>query len=207
MSALTHAGPAGPIEYTITGPEAPHAIAVICHPHPLAGGTMTNKVVTSTERALVELGVRCLRFNFRGVGHSGGVHDHGVGEQVDTQVMVDFLRTAHPDVPLILVGFSFGAFVSAFAAAEVRPTHLVSIAPPVGRWDFSQFRHPHCPWSVLQPDADEVVSAPAVFEWVESLDPKPRLHRFEGGSHFFHGRLNELRDVVQAHITEAHWWA
>ena len=206
MSTQRIAGPAGEIEIAVSGPDAPRAIAVICHPHPLAGGTMTNKVVTSTERALAELGIRCLRFNFRGVGHSAGTHDHGIGEQDDSRAVIDYLRAQNPGLPLVLAGFSFGAFVSAHLAVEVAPVQLLSIAPPVGRWDFSKFRHPHCAWSVLQPDADEVVSPAAVYDWVAHLDPAPRLHRFEGCSHFFHGQLNALRDVVQTHVQESAWW-
>ena len=184
MSHAMIAGPAGNLEIAVSGPDSPRALAVICHPHPLAGGTMSNKVVTSTERALVELGFRCLRFNFRGTGHSSGTHDHGIGEQDDVRAVAAHLRALHPGLPLLLAGFSFGAFVSAHVAV----------------------RHPRCDWSVLQPDADEVVSPAAVYDWVAHLDPAPRLHRFPECSHFFHGQLNALRDVVQAHVREASWW-
>lgn len=206
MSHAMIAGPAGNLEIAVSGPDSPRALAVICHPHPLAGGTMSNKVVTSTERALVELGFRCLRFNFRGTGHSSGTHDHGIGEQDDVRAVAAHLRALHPGLPLLLAGFSFGAFVSAHVAVDLAPAQLISIAPPVGRWDFSAFRHPRCDWSVLQPDADEVVSPAAVYDWVAHLDPAPRLHRFPECSHFFHGQLNALRDVVQAHVREASWW-
>lgn len=205
MSTALIQGPSGDLEIAQTDTADARAVAVICHPHPLAGGTMTNKVVTSTERACQELGMATLRFNFRGVGKSAGMHDHGIGEQDDAAAAVAHLRAAYPGLPLLLAGFSFGAFVAAHVAVRVQPTHLITIAPPVGRWDFSQFQHPHCLWSVLQPDADEVVSPAAVYAWVDQLVPKPQLHRFPETSHFFHGKLTDLRLALHEQILGAGW--
>lgn len=207
MSTTVIAGFAGDLEVAVHDHVGARAIAVICHPHPLAGGTMTNKVVTSTERACQELGMATLRFNFRGVGKSSGTHDHGIGEQDDAATAVAHLRALYPGLPLLLAGFSFGAFVAAHVAIRVQPTHLITIAPPIGRWDFSGFQHPLCRWSVLQPDADEVVSPAAVYAWVETLDPKPNLHRFPETSHFFHSKLTDLRTALHAEIEAAGWLA
>ncbi len=179
------------------------AVAVICHPHPLHGGTMTNKVVTSCERALRDLGVDTLRFNFRGVGRSEGTFDEGRGEGDDLVAICAWVRATRPTATLLLAGFSFGAFVSITRAAEIAPAQLVSIAPPVGRFDLAQFAQPHCPWLVLQPDADEVVDATAVYRWLEQLSPPPTLVRFDGASHFFHGRLLELRAAIQDGLIHA----
>ncbi len=175
-------------------------VALICHPHPLHGGSMQNKVVTTTERALRELGLRTLRFNFRGVGQSEGVFDDGVGEGEDLLLLAQWLRSARPDDAIWLAGFSFGAFVSIARAAEVAPAQLISLAPPVGRWQFDAIAYPDCPWLVIQPEADEVVDASAVYAWAEQLGPRLELVRFPATSHFFHGQLNALRDALQTRV-------
>lgn len=201
--ALTLFGDAGRIEAVVEQPAAAlarDAVAVVCHPHPLHGGTMTNKVVTSCERALRDLGCSTLRFNFRGVGASDGEFDDGIGEGHDLVRICDWVRTTRPGALLVLAGFSFGAFVSMARAADIRPDQLISIAPPVGRWDLAGFRHPHCRWLVLQPDADEVVDAAQVFAWVAQLQPAPSLVRFADTSHFFHGQLLALRAAIQAGV-------
>jgi alpha/beta superfamily hydrolase len=199
--ALTLRGAAGPIEAWIERPEPEQdVVAVICHPHPLHGGSMTNKVVTSCERALRDLGCSTLRFNFRGVGASAGEFDDGNGEGEDLVRICAWVRATRPGARLILAGFSFGAFVSISRAAEIGPDQLISIAPPVGRWDLGAFRHPFCRWLVLQPEADEVVDPGQVFAWVEHLSPAPTLVRFADTSHFFHGKLLELRTAIQAEV-------
>ena len=202
-SAVQLHGGAGAIEARIepgSGELQRDAVAVICHPHPLHGGTMTNKVVTSCERALRDLGVATLRYNFRGVGRSEGRFDHGHGEGDDLVAICAWVRATRPGATLLLAGFSFGAFVSITRAAEIAPAQLISIAPPVGRFDLEQFEVPACPWLVLQPDADEVVDATAVYRWLATLDPAPSVVRFADASHFFHGRLIELRAAIQAGV-------
>lgn len=203
--ALLLTGASGAIEAHIEWPDAARRrdlVAVICHPHPLHGGSMGNKVVTSCERALRDLGAITLRFNFRGVGKTAGVFDEGRGEGDDLAAICAWMRAAHPDAALILAGFSFGAYVSISRAAEIAPTLLISIAPPVGRFDLRSFAVPACPWLVLQPDADEVVDAQAVYAWVAQQPSPPTLVRFPATSHFFHGKLLELRAAIAAGVAE-----
>lgn len=200
MEALQIAGPAGPIEAVMRRPDAPKAVAVICHPHPLYGGTMQNKVVTMLDRSLHELGLVTWRFNFRGVGGSAGVHDHGQGEQQDLVAVVEQATQHAPGLPLWLAGFSFGAWVSARQAASLGAAKLISVAPPVGKWSYDGV-DPACPWTVIQGDADEVIDASHVFDWFDRRHPPAKMIRFDGAGHFFHGRMTELRERLQQAVT------
>ena len=192
------AGPAGRIEAAAAPPLADEcaAIGVVCQPHPLHGGTMDNKVVTTVERALRELGLPTVRFNFRGAGASEGAHDHGVGEQDDLAAVVDWARRVKPGAALWLAGFSFGSYVSASAARRLLAAQLISIAPPVGRWDFAKLTLPYCPWLVVMGDADEVVDPAGVYAYLGALAEPPRLIRLPDTGHFFHGKLTELRTLL-----------
>src|SRR5690606_10174585 len=136
-------GPAGALEVAVDLPEADvarvPATAIVCHPLPTEGGTMHNKVVTMAARALRELGVATVRFNFRGTGASAGEFDEGRGERDDLRAVAEWVRAQRPVDQLWLAGFSFGAWVSLSMAAELQPSLLVSIAPPAGRgWDFEE---------------------------------------------------------------------
>lgn len=195
-------GPAGTIELAcaLPGSQA-RALAIICHPHPLFGGSMGNKVVTTTERSLRELGAATVRFNFRGVGRSEGSFDQGIGESEDLQAVYQYARQYFAALPLWLAGFSFGSYVAARQANTVAAARLISIAPPVERWDFAAFAAPKMPWLVLQGEADEVVSAEAVYRFVASQTPVPELVRFPETSHFFHGKLLELRAALQNYLS------
>jgi alpha/beta superfamily hydrolase len=192
---LTLQGGAGDIEALLDKPdEAPGAVALVCHPHPLYDGTMHNKVVHMLARALTDLGAVTLRFNFRGVGQSSGRHDRGAGESDDTIALAKWLRERHPDLPLWLAGFSFGAMVALRAAPDIEPDALVTVAPPADR--LQDFVHPHCPWLLLQGDIDDVVDPNKVLDWARALDPSPTIRTFAGVGHFFHGHLNALREAV-----------
>jgi len=158
---------------------------------------MHNKVVTMAARSLRELGATTLRFNFRGVGESSGSFDHGNGERDDLLAITTWVREQRPDDDLWLAGFSFGAYVSLRSAAEIQPDALISIAPPVGRWEFEKIVLPTCPWLVIQGDEDEVVDPQAVYAWIDSLKQKPELVRMHGTSHFFHRKLVDLRGALQ----------
>lgn len=196
------AGPAGVIELACALPSIePRALAIICHPHPLFGGAMGNKVVTTTERCLRELGAATLRFNFRGVGKSAGSFDHGIGESDDLSAVYQHARQYFAELPFWLAGFSFGSYVAARCANALGAAQLVSIAPPVESWDFSAFAAPSMPWLVLQGEADEVVSAEAVYAFVARQTPAPQLQRFPETSHFFHGKLLELRAGLQQYFS------
>ncbi|MGY0505649.1 alpha/beta hydrolase [Luteimonas sp. e5] len=200
-------GPAGALELAVEYPDADIArqpvIAVVCHPLPTEGGSMNNKVVTMTARGLRELGVTTLRFNFRGTGESAGEFDEGEGESEDLAAVVDWVRRERPASLLWLAGFSFGAFVSIRNAARLEPAALISLAPPAGRWEFPP-EPPRMPWLVIQGDEDEVVDPGAVMHWLQELDP-PQLTLVEmpGATHFFHGKLVDLRGVVKN--TAKHW--
>ncbi|MGV8923110.1 MAG: alpha/beta hydrolase [Thermomonas sp.] len=193
-------GPAGRIEVLLDQPDAEPRplLAIICHPLPTEGGSMHNKVVTMTARALRESGATTLRFNFRGVGQSDGTFDDGDGELDDLRAVAAWAKTHHPDKVLWLAGFSFGAWISLRAADELKAQLLISIAPPVGRsWSFDDITLPACPWLVIQGDDDEIVDAQAVQAWIESLPMPPQLVRMPGAGHFFHRKLIDLRGAVK----------
>ncbi len=199
-------GPVGLLEALREVPaaaQAPRAFGVICHPHPLFGGTMTNKVVHMLARSCHELGVPTLRFNFRGVGASAGQYDDGRGETDDALAVIEQGRALWPGAALWLAGFSFGAWVALRAAPRAAAARLVTVAPPVGRWDFAGLGTPGCPWLIVQGDQDELVDAAAVQQWAALQQPAPKLALLTGAEHFFHGRLNELRDVVNGFLKDA----
>ncbi len=196
-------GPAGVIEAALGLPDAPAqpVLAIVCHPLPTGGGTMHNKVVTMTARALRESGVTVLRFNFRGVGHSEGAFDEGRGELDDLRAVAAWARAQYPHHALWLAGFSFGSWIALRACVELQASALITIAPPVGRdWDFASVLLPTVPWLVIQGDVDEIVDADAVRHWVAGLSKPPQLIEMEGASHFFHRKLMDLRGVVKAGI-------
>lgn len=198
-------GPAGSLECIADVPEpecAVPAVAVICHPHPVHGGTMHNKVVTIVERSLREVGLRTVRFNFRGAGASEGDYDEGYGETDDLLAVVEWVRKVCPEQHLWLAGFSFGGYVAARAARGLDVRQLISIAPPVDRYEFQCVEHPGCPWLVIQGDEDDVVSAEAVQQWAQDLTPQPDLVMMEHAGHFFHRRLMDLRGLIKNGVRE-----
>lgn len=197
---LTLFGPAGALEAAIDVPlhaEARAGVAIICHPHPLQGGSMHNKVVTMLERSLRELGLATVVFNFRGVGASQGVFDDGRGETDDLLAVAAWVQRTRPLDALWLAGFSFGSYVAARAAAQLPVRQVISVAPPVSRWDFAKLAAPLCPWLVIQGEADEIVEPAAVYAWVAAQAEPPTLVRMPETSHFFHRRLMDLRGAVK----------
>ena len=193
-------GPAGALEVAVDRSDAAPltAVAIICHPLPIEGGTMHNKVVTMLARSLRELGLDTVRFNFRGTGNSEGSFDDGVGEADDLRAVAAWVRAQRPDAAVWLAGFSFGAYVSLRMAAELQPSMLISIAPPVGRsWDFDSLVPPTCPWLVIQGEADEVVDPQAVFAWIDTMRDPPDLVRMPDTGHFFHRKLMDLRGAIK----------
>ncbi len=195
---ITVEGPAGPLEAILEVPAgfAGERAAVVCHPHPLFGGTRTNKVVPTAARALQEAGYATLRFNFRGVGASPGVFDNGLGETDDALAAFDDARARWPAASISVAGFSFGSFVACRVAARRAVRELILISPPVARFDFGAA--PVRPTVVIQGDVDDVVLADDVAQWVAGLSPVPPLVTVAGAGHFFHGHLAELRQAVQA---------
>ena len=188
---LVTAGPAGAIETAIDGPEAgAHGVAVLCHPHPLHGGTMDNKVVQTLARAFVQLGWRAVRFNFRGIGASAGTWDAGQGEVDDALAVIAAHRD--PALPLVLGGFSFGGYVATQAAARTEGVaRLVLIAPAVVNF-------PAAPVSqqtlVVHGEADDVVPLAAVLDWARPQAVPVTV--IPGAGHFFHGQLPLLKQLI-----------
>lgn len=189
------AGPAGRIEAAIDAPEgAVRGIAVLCHPHPLHGGTMDNKVVQTLARAFVQLGWRAVRFNFRGVGVSQGQWDQGNGEVDDALAVVAAQRD--PALPLALGGFSFGGYVAAQASARLAaagaPAQRVVLVGPAT----STFAVPPVPANslVVHGEIDDVVPLQATLDWARPQGLPVVV--LPGVGHFFHGQLTRLRELV-----------
>ncbi|HKY92362.1 MAG TPA: alpha/beta fold hydrolase [Nevskiaceae bacterium] len=192
-------GAAGPIEVLVAAPkEPPRGFAVLCHPHPLYGGAMSNKVVYTLASIALKCGLVAARFNFRGVGASGGAHDESRGETDDCVTVVEWVRGHVPDAPLLLGGFSFGAFVSLKAAARVRPKALMSVAPPFGKYFGGEPAPPHpgCPWIAIHSRDDDVVSYDESARLLAAYDPPAELVTVDGAGHFFHNRLADLQHAL-----------
>lgn len=174
--------------------------ALICHPHPLGGGTMHNKVVYRAAAGLVEAGLAALRFNFRGVGSSSGAHDDGRGEREDVKDALDYLSENYKEKEITLAGFSFGSRVgSEVAVSDERITRLISIGTPVDKYDFSFLTAWRKPILFVHGDADEfgsIENLKALYEKVaENTDAS--LVVFENCGHFFDKHLNELKDAIR----------
>jgi len=191
-------GPAGAIEAMVERPPEARGdiVAVCCHPHPLYGGTMQNKVVHTLARACQDQRVATVRFNFRGVGASAGTHADGEGESADAAVVADYARTTTGATRLWSLGFSFGGFVAYRLATARSAAALVTVAPPVQRFDFTRLPVPRCPWFVAQGDADDLVDHERVLAWTRTLEPAPEVTILPGAEHFMHGRLTELRALL-----------
>jgi alpha/beta superfamily hydrolase len=199
-------GPAGVLEALLEDPQASPSpsspssaaagFAVVCHPHPLHGGSMHNKVVHTVARACQERGMPTLRFNYRGVGASAGSYDEGRGETQDALAVVAAGRARWPGAALTLAGFSFGGMVSLLAAAEAAPARLISVAPAVTHAEFASIARPAPAWLIVQGEADEIIQCAEVRAFAARFQPPPQLVVLAGAGHFFHGRLPELRDAA-----------
>lgn len=192
-------GPAGDIEVLTSCPDCyaeDSPIAVICHPHPLYGGTMRNKVVHVLAETFNSMGLLSVTFNFRGVEKSRGRYDRGEGETEDLAAVVTYFRRRYPKAPLWLAGFSFGAYVALRGHQQVGADRLLLVAPPVTLFDFSVLPEVTIPWMVVQGGKDEVIEPQQVSRWVAGRSPRPVLRWMADADHFFHGRLNRLHDAV-----------
>lgn len=191
---LTIAGPAGALECAIDRPaDAPRGVAVVCHPHPLHGGTMDNKVAQTLARAFVQLGYQAVRFNYRGVGASEGGFGNALGETDDAMAVIEKYRD--PALPLALAGFSFGGFVAANAAtrlpADAKAERIVLIGPST-----KELSVPAVPEDtlVIHGETDDVVPLSATLDWA-----RPQVLPVvvvPGVGHFFHGQLTLLKNLV-----------
>ena len=202
--ALSVAGAAGNIEVRLaqakseSGETAQNGAEVgfiMCHPHPLKGGTMDNKVVTTMVRTANKAGIPSLRFNFRGVGASEGEHTDGIGEQDDLALLVDYAREELGWKKIILGGFSFGCGVACLYSLRQPEIcqGLFFVAPAVYLFDAPTNLPFEFESHVYMGDADEVVPFEEVEHWVDTVTPQPHWRVFEDAGHFFHGRLTDLK--------------
>jgi uncharacterized protein len=192
---LTTEGPAGAIEAVANVPSpAPRGIALVCHPHPLQGGTLDNKVVQTLAKTFFALNYVAVRFNFRGVGQSAGTFDEGNGETDDALAVLAFVRQRYGgNLPVALAGFSFGSFVQTRVAAQVEAEGLVLVGPAVKRFAVQTVRPDTI---VVHGEEDDVVPLADVLAWARPQQLP--LVVFPGCGHFFHGRLPQLARVVTA---------
>ncbi len=199
-------GPAGRIECMLKRPDAAGTeagAAVICHPHPLFGGTMHNKVVHAAAEAIGAAGLPVLRFNFRGVGRSGGAHDAGRGEQDDLRTVIDVLAGRYPGRPLLVAGYSFGAYVALHVGSrDARAAALVGIGLPVGLIGFGFLLESAKPLTIIQGDRDEFGPLSAVMALAATLPGGARVIAVPGAPHNFAGRLEELARRVHEAVPE-----
>lgn len=190
----------GSLEAIVREPEAPVAAAVVCHPHPLGGGTMNNNVVYRLAKALVDGGVSALRFNFRGVGASTGTHAHGVGEEEDARAALDWLHAWRPDLPLWVAGFSFGARVGlSVGAADRRVDKLLGVGLALRMFDYGFLSSCPKPKAIIQAADDEYGGRADITAVVGGMAEPKRLWVVDSASHLFPGRL----DAFEAAAREA----
>lgn len=198
---LIQSGPAGELELAIDRPSgAVRGTAVIAHPHPLFGGTLSNKVVQTLARACVATGWTAVRFNFRGVGQSAGAYDEGRGELDDLLAVV---QTQAGRGALVLAGFSFGAFVTSHAvarlAAERELARVVLVGTAASRFEVAPIAPElHARTLVIHGEADDTVPLSAAMDWARPQSLPVTV--VPGGGHFFHGQLPLLRDLVARHL-------
>ena len=201
------AGPAGRLEallWTSPSPDPP-LVAVVCHPHPLFGGTMHNKVVFQTAKALHRFGIPVLRFNFRGVGLSEGVHDKGHGEQDDVRAALDYLAAEFPGRPILVAGFSFGSWVGLRVGCEdKRAAELIGLGLPVNHSGFEYLHTCAKAKLIVQGGNDKFGSRERLETVFAAMSDPKRLVVIEGADHFFVGQLNQVGTAIDAWLAERH---
>lgn len=201
-------GPAGRLEailWTPTRAETPPLAALVCHPHPLFGGTMHNKVVYNAAKTLDAFGIPVLRFNFRGAGLSAGEHDKGQGEQGDVQATLDFLAAQFPGIPLLLAGFSFGSAVGLrVGCRDARVIELIALGIPVTSMDCAFLQDCPKPKLFVHGAEDQFSAREKVEEFVSSLPGEKRLVVVENADHFFTGHIDELTSAIASWLLERH---
>jgi alpha/beta superfamily hydrolase len=201
-------GPAGRLEailWTPARPDSPLLAAVICHPHPLFGGSMHNKVVYNAAKTMDALGIPVLRFNFRGAGLSAGEHDKGRGEQGDAQAALDYLAAQFPGIPLLLAGFSFGSVVGLrVGCRDARVSELIGIGVPVNSSDFSFLVDCPKPKLFVHGANDKFGARKKVEDVVAALTGENQLVVVEDADHFFVGHLDEFNAAIANWLAERH---
>lgn len=196
LEAAWHA----PAEQTAADADAAKKVAIICHPHPLYGGTMQNKVVTTMAKAYNDLGMIAVRFNYRGVGGSAGAYGNINGETQDCLAVLAWAQQQWPHAHVSLAGFSFGAYIAAYAATQTAALQsLLTVAPSVERMPYDSLERIEVPWLIIQGEEDTIVEPQAVYKWHKGLHlagQQARLIKVPAAGHFFDGKLNELRDII-----------
>ena len=176
-------------------------IALVCHPNPSEGGTMLNKVVSTLQRTARDSGLATLRFNYRGTGQSTGEHDLGSGEVDDAQAALAWLQEQYPNLPIYLMGFSFGGFVAGSLSGRLEKQgcavqQMYLVAPAVTRFTAEHSIASNCQLTVIQPEEDEIIAPERVYQWSAGLTQPHELLKVAECGHFFHGRLVELKQLV-----------
>lgn len=170
---------------------------LVCHPHPLGGGTMHNKVVFKVAQLLQTLGIPTLRFNFRGVGHSSGTYDEGRGEMEDVRFALEFLSRRYSGLPVILAGFSFGSYVGLrVAAIDDRVQAMIGLGVPARSFEGDTLQGCHKPKLFIHGTEDELAPYEATVNWFEQVPAPKSLVAVEGADHFFQGRLEEVQAII-----------
>lgn len=206
-------GSAGRLEAILWRPDESLRVtlaAVLCHPHPLYQGTMHNKVVYQTAKALDSLGIPVLRFNFRGVGASEGSYDHGRGEEDDVRAALDYLAAEFPNVPLLASGFSFGAWVGLrVGCRDGRVAELIGLGLPIDdrKLPFDYLRDCAKAKLLLQGENDQYATKPGFESFAASFHPEALAATrvvFVPGDHFFSGHLVEMTDALRRWLLDQH---
>ncbi|HET9919544.1 MAG TPA: alpha/beta fold hydrolase [Ktedonobacteraceae bacterium] len=170
---------------------------LVCHPHPLYGGTMDNKVVFKVAQVMQLVGMPALRFNFRGVGHSTGSYDEGRGEMDDVRYALDFLSRRYPGLPVVLAGFSFGSWVGLrVAAADDRVQAMIGLGVPARSFNGDTLSGSHKPKLIIQGTEDELAPYALTEKWFEQVPAPKSLVAIPGADHFFQNRLEEVQAII-----------
>jgi alpha/beta superfamily hydrolase len=202
---VTLAGPAGPLEGLLDDPHAaagrpPRAAVVFAHPHPQQGGTMHTKAVFQGAKGLTRIGCAVLRFNFRGVGASGGAFDEGQGEAEDFRAALDWMASRYPGLPLWAAGFSFGSWIALETGADdARVSVLIGIAPPVTRqgYTFDRVLASSKPKFIVQGDLDELCPLKDLWAFYAKLREPKELVVIDGATHLFEGKTGEVGEALE----------
>lgn len=198
--------PAGYLEGILKPEEeniVPRYTALICHPHPLFGGTMHNKVVFKIAQVLQKLGLPALRFNFRGVGHSTGIYDEGRGELDDVRYALEFLSHRYPGLPVVLAGFSFGAWVGLRVACnDDRVQAMLGLGTPARLFGPEHLAGCHKPKLFIHGTRDEQAPFELTSQWFERVPAPKSIMPVHGADHFFQGRMDDVQEMISTFIIE-----
>lgn len=182
----------------------PRGAAVLCHPHPAWGGTMDNRVIYRAAKAVQDAGLAALRFNFRGAGASTGSYDEGVGEKDDVTAAIDWLQGRYPALPLVLAGFSFGAWVGLEAGCpDERITACIGLGLPLNFYNFDFLMENEKPSLYIVGTLDEFCPMDKLDMFERRLPGTSMVRRIEGAEHFFASQLEEVQELIVEFLNRA----